>query len=463
MDLWFVQAKCLSYYLAGLVAPSDTKDAFRPDPLLGYGDVMHITALNEIGETVALFVPGAFRRGVWRLVDPELTKEAFDAKTTHLWATVKSVSIAKERAVPMISDGKQADFVSVSFAAKSDKAARVVIEQVTKLLGDAVELCENKFSPESRFVQERGIEFSAWFRAEDLDAPNVYRTNERHEWVCRSIQPVKEGQDPHADPPPIRVLSFDIETYNKVWDENNVAKPEQRDAKIYSVALTSHVHTASKPEEAYYVLVRPPCAPPELTETYLTENTEFTHVYIVRDEDELIQKVNDVILTVAPVIITGHCILTYDLPWILKRGLDPGHMWARRTSQMVTIRATEYDTGAAGQNDTNKVECERIILDLKPYMKKNELSLPDYKLNTIAEHKLPQGGAGRKKIAVRYEDQHRIYTQSSDLEEHLLLARYVYTDADLVMDILVTYNAFFKLIGASRISRTPLIKMMDGE
>lgn len=103
-------------------------------------------------------------------------------------------------------------------------------------------------------------------------------------------------------------------------------------------------------------------------------------------------------------------------------------------------------------------------MDLLPYMKENEKGLDDYKLNTIAKSILPQLGAeGRAKVALRYEDQFRMYTESDRLEDHILLAEYVYTDADLVPDILTTYSAVEKLIAASRVAKTPLEKMLAGQ
>lgn len=467
---WLAQAKCLSHYLSSLTAPSGETNilgerAYQPDKKnLGDGDVMHLTVIDEKGETTALYVPGAFQRGVWRVLDETLTQAEFESETKNCWSTVKNVTVESKMAMPLIGHGKKSLFVYVSFSSKSTKATREFIAMVTEKLGDRVELCEAKYSPESRFVEERGLEFSSWFIAEDLVKPEMLKTHERHEWVCRVVKPLPEGVDPRADPPPLRVLSFDIETCGKVWNENKISMHDDPDCQIYAIALTSHVSHVAKPEESFYLLVRPPKAPPTLTESYLQDNTEFTHVFIVDSEDDLLQKFNDIVHSVAPLFITGHNILNYDLPWILNRGKDDSRRWTRRLCESVTIRSMQRDSGAFGKNDTNEIKCERIILDLLPYMKQNEQKLDDFKLNTIARAKfMPKDGGGRKKVDLRYSEQHRIYTQSNKLEDHLLLATYVYTDADLVQYILVNYSAVPKIIAGSRVAKTPIEKMLGGE
>ena len=123
----------------------------------------------------------------------------------------------------------------------------------------------------------------------------------------------------------------------------------------------------------------------------------------------------------------------------------------------------QRDSGGLGKNDTFVIDCQRIVVDLYPYMKENEKGLDDFKLDTIAKAILPQGGEGRKKVEIRYEDQFLMYTQSAKLEDHLKLADYVLTDADLVPDILTTYSAFEKLIAASIVAETPLTKMLGGK
>ena len=321
--LWLLQAKCLSHYQANLVAP----DEYERDDSMGRGDVMHLTCVDENGATVAVLVPGSFQKCIWLQVDPRLELEDFQALTRGLLADFVGVEMDEMEAVPVFSDGGRRVFFSVRFSAKSKKAARELADAVDELLGGRVERCEARYTPEARFADERGVAFCTWLYLEGGRRvfPMHQKTRETEEWVCgaEGIVDAPELRDRAA--PPLRVVSFDVETRNEVWNENDVPLPGNRESSMYSVAVTAHTAGTSAPERAYYVLVRPPRAPPALTEAFLQAHTKFTHVSIVENEAQLVQRVNDIFVETAPVFLTGHNIVNYDLPWILQRGAASAH------------------------------------------------------------------------------------------------------------------------------------------
>lgn len=460
LPLWLVQAKCLSHYQANLVAPGE----YDPDESLGKGDVMHLTCVDENGTTTALLIPGAFHQCIWLQKDKDLSFSEFRTVAQQVFQEAKITRYEDFEAVPVFSEGEQDTFFKVTFSAKSPKFAREARMQLEERLAGRVEICEKKYTPEARFVDEQDITFSGWFRVHNpLRVFELHqKTNEKIEYVCQ-VEDILSAPDLlEKPPPPLKLLSFDIETRNEKWEENVIPLPGNKKSSIYSVAITVHTVGTSKPERTYYVLVRPPKAPAELTEEFLLENTEFTHVNIVGHERHLVQRINDIFREESPLFITGHNIIRYDLPWIVDRANSASKLWGRRKGHEISYKSIQRDSGGLGKNDTFVFDTDRIILDLYPYMKENEKGLEDNRLDTIAKAILPQGGAGRKKVQVRYEDQFKIYTQSEKLEEHLLLANYVYTDADLVADILTTYTAVEKLIASSQVAKTPLEKMLGG-
>lgn len=457
--LWLAQADCLSHFAAN----SDEYGNYDPNDKFGRGNVMHLTCVGENGETVAVLVPGAHHKLVFRPLDPELTFDCFQRQ--GVWSDCKCLEFTMDKAVPFFSSGEAERFFVVKFAAKSAYHAKKVQGAVVDYFEERVEACEASYTPEARFVDERGIFFSKWFYMVDgkRQSSSSSITTEKNEYICtvENIQEAPELQE--MPPPPLKVVSFDVETRNKVWDEKKIPKPENRNSSLYSVAITTHTVGTSSPEKAYYVLVKPPKAPPEFTEEFVLEHTKFTDVKIVANESQLVQRVNDIIKYESPLFITGHNIVNYDLPWILSRGTDKAKKWGRRKNHTITFRTMQRDSGGLGKNDTFVVDCQRIVVDLYPYMKENEKGLDDFKLDTIAKAILPQGGEGRKKVEIRYEDQFLMYTQSAKLADHLKLADYVLTDADLVPEILTTYSAFEKLIAASTVAETPLTKMLGGK
>ena len=155
--LWLAQAECLSHFSAN----SDEYGDYSPDAKLGRGNVMHLTCVGENGETVAVLVPGAHHKLIFRPLDLDLSLDFF--KSNGPWEDCKCVEFALEKAVPFFSQGEPERFFVVRFAAKSSFHARKVQEAVVEYFEERVEACEASYTPEARFVDERGIFFSKWF------------------------------------------------------------------------------------------------------------------------------------------------------------------------------------------------------------------------------------------------------------------------------------------------------------
>ena len=45
---------------------------------------------------------------------------------------------------------------------------------------------------------------------------------------------------------------------------------------------------------------------------------------------QLVQRFNDIIIAEAPLFVTGHNIISYDLPWVLLRGRPQAKRWTRQ-------------------------------------------------------------------------------------------------------------------------------------
>ena len=156
LPLWLVQAKCLPHYQANLVGP----DEYEPDSMLGKGDVMHLTCVDENGTTVAVLVPGAFHKCICWPTDPSLTFDEFQSIAAEAFEGARILTMEAFDAVPVFSDGSQQQFFKVTYSSKSPKFHRSAIFQLQEMLGGRMQICEKKYTPEARFVDERNIAFA---------------------------------------------------------------------------------------------------------------------------------------------------------------------------------------------------------------------------------------------------------------------------------------------------------------
>ena len=79
------------------------------------------------------------------------------------------------------------------------------------------------------------------------------------------------------------------------------------------------------------------------------ERTDFTKVFVVNDENQLLGKLNNIFVQEAPTIVTGYNIDNYDLPWIIKRGTAKSRTWGKNYFRGVSIRKKSLDSSGLGK------------------------------------------------------------------------------------------------------------------
>lgn len=112
------------------------------------------------------------------------------------------------------------------------------------------------------------------------------------------------------------------------------------------------------------------------------------------DEQSLFDSWRDVIVRINPDVITGYNLKMYDLKFIFERtckAAGRGHFFSRSIGIPCSFKLTQFDSGAAGQNDTATYSCPfRIILEMLDVIK-GEHKLHSFKLDDVATEFLKVG------------------------------------------------------------------------
>ena len=228
----------------------------------------------------------------------------------------------------------------------------------------------------------RNSKFSQWFNIKGVkvEGDDKISTLEREYSVdWRTLNPISLEETVSWITHP-KILSFDLETYS---DRHN-AMPDSLCSRhvIYLVSVVFQKFLEPETRQKEIILLGD-CS-----------DTNLANVIKVKNEMELINRFQDLILKYDPEIITGYNILGYDNPYLenrLKRRLKEWRPLGRLIGEQSNMVTLSWSSSAFKNQDFNILEMSgRINIDLLPVVRR-DFKFPIYKLEYVANHFLGKG------------------------------------------------------------------------
>ncbi len=246
----------------------------------------------------------------------------------------------------------------------------------------AVKVWETHIPLVRKLLTLRNSKFSQWFNIKGIkvEGDDKISTLEREYSVdWRTLNPISLEETVSWITHP-KILSFDLETYS---DRHN-AMPDSLCSRhvIYLVSVVFQKFLEPETRQKEIILLGD-CS-----------DTNLANVIKVKNEMELINRFQDLILKYDPEIITGYNILGYDNPYLenrLKRRLKEWRPLGRLIGEYSNMVTLSWSSSAFKNQDFNILEMSgRISVDLLPVIKR-DYKFPIYKLEYVANHFLGTG------------------------------------------------------------------------
>jgi len=246
----------------------------------------------------------------------------------------------------------------------------------------AVKVWETHIPLVRKLLTLRNSKFSQWFniKGTKVEGDDKISTLEREYSVdWRTLNPISLEETVSWITHP-KILSFDLETYS---DRHN-AMPDSLCSRhvIYLVSVVFQKFLEPETRQKEIILLGD-CS-----------DTNLANVIKVKNEMELINRFQDLILKYDPEIITGYNILGYDNPYLenrLKRRLKEWRPLGRLIGEYSNMVTLSWSSSAFKNQDFNILEMSgRISVDLLPVIKR-DYKFPIYKLEYVANHFLGTG------------------------------------------------------------------------
>ena len=190
-------------------------------------DVLYLTGYNELGETSTWMIHGKKMYTITFIVnqdnwiDPVTFKSDIQRETIYDADRDKELSVDFNFDISSESKVRYQGWPRVEKQCITIRIARKskywdMINYIKAISEDYnIELCETKYTPEARYIEQRGIEYSTWIEIDKSSISLTYEgfkfTRSAKEYIIyddESIIPCKD----HPIQVPIKFASFDIET-----------------------------------------------------------------------------------------------------------------------------------------------------------------------------------------------------------------------------------------------------------
>jgi DNA polymerase elongation subunit (family B) len=178
-----------------------------------------------------------------------------------------------------------------------------------------------------------------------------------------------------------RIMAFDIETYS----DNHRAFPCMYTAK-HKVYLNSCIYQElGKPETRHQTLfvLGPPMIIPGAT------------VVSCSSEEDLVEKMGELVNRLDPEIISGYNILAYDYPYLAARigaTMTPWPRMSRLLERDIHIKSKSWKSGAYGRNESHDLVMPgRVNVDMLPIIRRDYGTLDKYDLDFVSKMFLKKG------------------------------------------------------------------------
>ena len=299
-----------------------------------------------------------------------------------------------------------------------------------------------------RFMIDNNIQGACWITIHDLDI--VTNTSMLHfacpfnehmdTYVCNiqdqtfhAISPMVRSQIAE-----LRILSFDIECEGRLGifptaDQDPVIQIASVISDSMGTVLRRVIHTLHSCDPIY--------------------NAE---VFSYETEEELLVAWRDLVVFCDPDIITGYCIVTFDLPYLFGRADALGISNKFNTLSRIPFflsSATKhtFESNQSGARESFTIDIPgRFIMDMFQFISTNvNYRLRSYSLNAVSLYFLSD-----QKEDVHYSQITAL--QKGDATTRRLLAVYCLKDADLPIRLMKKLMVVPQLIEMSRVTGVPL-------
>jgi DNA polymerase elongation subunit (family B) len=320
----------------------------------------------------------------------------------------------------------------------------ILNEVLSKLKGSQIQVYEKDIDPILKFITKRNLRYSKHILFKKLRAPRERISKADFEYFTEydNCHPTGDEISWVAYP---KILSFDIECYSE--ERNTMPKPFFSANKILMISAVVQRYFDKDSEKEKYIITHVP----------FDESKIDAQVIQVDDEEELLDKFQDLICELRPQIITGFNIYGFDFSYITARLGVYLKTWKNiglLKEEFPEIKEVSWESSAYGQQKMIYPRASGIItIDLMRFVSR-EYKLPTYSLNTVSDTFL-----GRKKHDVSHEfifesydaflNKREDYEKSRERFNQVIL--YCIEDANLVLDIFKVLNLWITLVEMSNI------------
>ena len=300
---------------------------------------------------------------------------------------------------------------------------------------------ESNISLENQLICSRDIQSAGWIEFTGRPTPrNLQLTHCHTEYSVdyRDIVPFQDTK--HVSP---TTLSFDIETNS--GNPNVIPSPKNPADCIFQISC---VYWNSEKYCEYLLTLGNP--DPTIVGEHVKLLTYPHELQLILGFIDLIHEWN-------PQVITGYNIFGFDLPYLIDRA-DHNRIKTRFTKIGMMTGKQCVDKEAktkTGMEQRFLLTDGRLWIDLM-HMVQRDFKLPNYKLDTVAEHFL-----GAHKDPVSYQDIFRSYREgvSNPTKEGVellgIVAKYCVKDAVLVKDLFEKLDVWNGLIEMAAVCNVP--------
>lgn len=326
----------------------------------------------------------------------------------------------------------------IRFVFNNYKVYRKVVYKLKKMTNDyPIKLYNSKLDPMLVFMHTNDIKASGWVEIDDDLVPvcNIARTNISVSTDWRNVKPLDSNTIP-----PLKVLSFDIESYSKSGEFPN---PENKCDTIIQIGTS--VQRYGNDNVIKHCVVLGECDP--------IENVQ---VVSCQSETELLDEWFKFVLTQNPDVITGYNIHGFDWWYINIRCklLGVNSNLSRLYHVPSEMHESSMESSAYGFNEYKYIETPGINqIDMCSYFRKDTtLKLSSYKLDYVSSHFLNE-----RKRDVSVQEIFKLGGPDGSSESHARVADYCVQDTMLPIRLMNKRMVLPNLIEMSKCSYVPLV------
>lgn len=301
-----------------------------------------------------------------------------------------------------------------------------------------VEVYEDHIPVQNKFLTENNQRYCQWFSISTDLLSNPKISKLEHEYTCKkkeiNLLCPEETENYIANP---TIASFDIETYSDV--DNAMPKAENFEHVCYMISVVIRRIGTPLSETKKYLLTTVPCSKDD---DYIVETFEDAEE---NAEVAMIKRMVDIFNEADPTFITGHNIGGFDFPYIDRRlyNFTEGGEWPSLSllkKEKTFLKRDSWESSAHFVDSMLLCNEGRFCLDMLTYVKMQQYKLPNYKLDTIAQHFMNVG-----KDPITHTDIFKAY-KCGDPNQVGVVGKYCVKDSFLIAQLIEKLNIWSFLV-----------------